>query len=134
MGQRVCCQKRWNGGDTAGDRLGKGIHGRLVLWIVWAALAAILVFPTRTPAQAQVTDSELIKDWSGDYEGMVKRRQVRVLVVPNKMYYFLDRGHPRGVNVDLFREFEKFINKRAKTGARAIHVIFVPVPRDLPPS
>ncbi len=134
MEHRVCCQKRWNGGETARSRLGKGMHGDLFLWIVWAALAVILVFPTRAQAQVQdqdqVTDSDLIKDWRGGYEGMVKRRQVRVLVVPNKMYYFLDRGHPRGVNVDLFREFKKFINKREKTGARAIHVIFVPVPRD----
>jgi len=73
---------------------------------------------------------ELVETWTGDYDGMVERRQVRVLVVPNKMFYFIDKGHHRGVSVELFREFEKFVNGKVKTGARTIKVIFVPVSRD----
>jgi membrane-bound lytic murein transglycosylase MltF len=53
-----------------------------------------------------------------------------VLVVPNKMFYFIDKGKPRGVHVELFREFEKFINGKVKTGVRKIRIIFVPVSRD----
>jgi membrane-bound lytic murein transglycosylase MltF len=72
----------------------------------------------------------LIQNWTGDFDGMVEQRQVRVLVVPNKMLYFLDQGRHRGVNVDLFAEFEKFINRKMKTGTLKIRVLFVPVPRD----
>jgi membrane-bound lytic murein transglycosylase MltF len=61
---------------------------------------------------------------------MLERRQVRVLVVPNKMFYFIDKGQHRGVNVDIFLEFEKFINGKKKAGARTIRIIFVPVSRD----
>lgn len=104
-----------------------GIPGLRILGVL---LLMSLAFAATGTSTACAKDIELIKLWTGDYDGMVERRQVRVLVVPNKMYYFLDRGHARGVNVDMFREFEKFINKRAKTGARAIHVIFVPVSRD----
>jgi membrane-bound lytic murein transglycosylase MltF len=126
----ACCQKRWNAGGATEDTTGGIHHDSLAPWLVLAALLVILIFPVSDMAEAQVAKNDLIKAWTGDYDAMVKRRQMRVLVVPNKMYYFLDRGHPRGVNVDLFREFEKFVNKREKTGARAIHVIFVPVPRD----
>ncbi|MBC2737564.1 MAG: lytic transglycosylase F [Desulfobacteraceae bacterium] len=104
--------------------------GAFGLWIVWAALWMILAFPTADLYAEQDEKVELIKTWTGDYEGMLERRQVRVLVVPNKMFYFIDKGQPRGVHVDLFREFEKFINGKVKTGARTIRIIFVPVSRD----
>jgi membrane-bound lytic murein transglycosylase MltF len=122
--------KHWPAASGGMNVLSIRCSGAIVLWIFWAALWMILAFPTADLYAEQDEKVELIKTWTGDYDGMVERRQVRVLVVPNKMYYFLDRGHPRGVNVDMFREFEKFINRKAKTGTRAIHVIFVPVTRD----
>jgi membrane-bound lytic murein transglycosylase MltF len=104
--------------------------GALGLWIAWLALPMALFFPPETISASQHQALELIQNWTGDYDGMVARRQVRVLVVPNKMFYFIDKGRHRGVNVDLFREFETFVNAKAKTGPRTIRVIFVPVPRD----
>lgn len=75
-------------------------------------------------------DLHLKEQWSGDFDGMAKRKVIRVLVVHNKMLYFLDQGRPRGVNVDLFDAFEKFINKREKTGTVKIKILFLPVQRD----
>lgn len=76
------------------------------------------------------SDMQLAQQWSGDYEGMVERRLIRVLVVPNKMLYFVDKGRHYGVSVDFFQEFEKFINKKEKTGTLKIKVLFLPVQRD----
>jgi membrane-bound lytic murein transglycosylase MltF len=90
----------------------------------------MMAFSATAPSAVRSGEVDLIKTWTGDYEGMLERRQVRVLVVPNKMFYFIDKGQPRGVHVDLFREFEKFINGKVKTGARTIRIIFVPVSRD----
>ena len=70
-----------------------------------------------------------LKQWAGDFDGMVERKILRVLVVHNKMLYFLDQGRLRGVNVDLFNEFEKYINKKLKTGTVKIKVVFLPVQR-----
>jgi membrane-bound lytic murein transglycosylase MltF len=70
-----------------------------------------------------------LKQWAGDFDGMVERKVLRVLVVHNKMLYFLDQGRLRGVNVDLFNEFEKYINKKLKTGTVKIKVVFLPVQR-----
>jgi membrane-bound lytic murein transglycosylase MltF len=104
--------------------------GCLVAWIVSTALVMAAAVTLTRAADAPAENVDLIKAWTGDYDGMVVRRQVRVLVVPNKMLYFIDKGQPRGVNVDLFGEFQKFTNGKMKTGARTIQIIFVPVPRD----
>jgi membrane-bound lytic murein transglycosylase MltF len=75
-------------------------------------------------------DLHLKDQWIGDFDGMVKRKVIRVLVVHNKMLYFLDQARHRGVNVDLFKAFEKFINTKLKTGTLKIHILFLPVQRD----
>jgi membrane-bound lytic murein transglycosylase MltF len=75
-------------------------------------------------------DQLQLKKWTGDFDVMEEKHAIRVLVVHNKMLYFFDKAHHRGVNVDLFNEFEKFINKKQKTGTVKIKVVFVPVQRD----
>jgi membrane-bound lytic murein transglycosylase MltF len=66
----------------------------------------------------------------GDLDKMVEKRQIRVLVVNSKTFYFLDRGRQRGISYDLLKEFEKFINKKLKTKTLKIDVVFIPVRRD----
>src|SRR5262249_802725 len=68
--------------------------------------------------------------WTGDFDGMKKRRLVRVLVVYNKTNYFIDRGTPRGITTEAFRLFEDSINQKYKTGNLKIHVALLPVRRD----
>jgi membrane-bound lytic murein transglycosylase MltF len=72
----------------------------------------------------------LDKKWQGDYDGMVERRLIRVLVVFNKMGFFIDQGQYRGVSVELLQAFQKFINKGNEDRALQIDVIFLPVYRD----
>jgi membrane-bound lytic murein transglycosylase MltF len=72
----------------------------------------------------------LKKPWLGDFDDMAERGVIRVLVVHNKMLYFLDGGRLRGVNVDLFNAFETFINEKEKTGTVKIKILFLPVQRD----
>ena len=68
--------------------------------------------------------------WFNDFDGMVEHRMIRVLVVHNKLGFFLDKGRTRGATYDLFMGFEKYINKKQKTGVRKIKLVFLPVPRD----
>lgn len=72
----------------------------------------------------------LDKKWQGDYDGMAERRLIRVLVVFNKMGFFIDQGQYRGVSVELLQTFQKFINKGNEDKALQIDVIFLPVYRD----
>ena len=69
--------------------------------------------------------------WTGDVDGMVERRVIRVLLVPNRTNYFLDGAVQRGVTYDTMVEFEKFINKRLGRGKQKVHIVMLPVARDL---
>jgi membrane-bound lytic murein transglycosylase MltF len=65
-----------------------------------------------------------------DFDEMVQRRKIRVLVVNSKTFYFFDRGQQKGVSHDLLKEFEKFVNKKIKTKTLKMNVVFIPVARD----
>jgi len=68
--------------------------------------------------------------WTGDLDGMLKRRMVRVLTTYSKTNYFVDRGTQRGLVYDLFRQFEDVLNKKLKAKHTRVHVLFVPVARN----
>ncbi len=70
------------------------------------------------------------KPWTGDYDGMVKRRLLRVLVVHSKTFYFVDKGTPRGATYDAFTALEQELNKKLKKKHLGVRVAFVPVRRD----
>ena len=70
--------------------------------------------------------------WTGDLDGMLERRLIRVLLVPNRTNYFLDGAVQRGVTYDAMVEFEKFLNKRlGRTKRNKIYIVMLPVTRDL---
>jgi membrane-bound lytic murein transglycosylase MltF len=68
--------------------------------------------------------------WKGNFDGMVERRKIRVLVAHNKLMFFFDQARIRGITYDAFLKFEEYINKKLKTGSRKISVVFLPVTRD----
>lgn len=72
----------------------------------------------------------LYQKWTGDLDGMVKRRLIRVLTVYSKTFYFLDKDTQRGVVYDGMKEFENDLNKKLNTGNLKVHVVFFPVSRD----
>jgi membrane-bound lytic murein transglycosylase MltF len=63
----------------------------------------------------------------GDLDGMVKRRQIRVLVVPSRSGFFYDKGQPHGIYYEAFDEFQRFANNKYKTGSLRINVTYLPV-------
>ncbi len=64
-----------------------------------------------------------------DFDGMEKRRIVRILVPFSKTIYFIDRGQQLGTAVESGMALEKELNKGRKKQVDKIHVGFVPVPR-----
>jgi membrane-bound lytic murein transglycosylase MltF len=75
-------------------------------------------------------NAEFYKKWTGDLDGMEKRRVIRVLTVYNKTLYFLDKDTQRGIVYDGMKMFEDELNKKLKTGNLKVHVVFFPVSRD----
>ena len=66
--------------------------------------------------------------WTGDLDGMLERRLIRILTVPTETSYFLENGKPRGIAAEFFSEFETFITKRFPPKAKHHRVRIVVVP------
>lgn len=98
----------------------------IIAFIVAVPLVALGAETDSTPEDAIAEN----KPWSGDFNEMAAKRQIRVLVVYSKTFYFLDRGRQRGISYDLLKEFEKFVNKKLKTKTLKVHVVFIPVRRN----
>ena len=86
--------------------------------------------PTIQPAARRFEIRE--KSWTGDFNGMLKRRLIRVLVPYSRSLYFNDKGRERGITADNVRDFERWINKKypKKQGKRTITVVIYPTTRD----
>jgi len=68
--------------------------------------------------------------YTGDFDGMTKRRLIRAGVPFNRTFYFVDKGIQRGLSYEYLTVYEEQLNKRLKTGNLKIHVIPIPMPRD----
>jgi len=78
----------------------------------------------------QTTALALPKDFgrfTGDWDQIVKRGYLRVLVVYSKSGFFYDKGRPRGAIAEYMEEFENVINKELKTSATKFKVVYLPM-------
>jgi membrane-bound lytic murein transglycosylase MltF len=68
--------------------------------------------------------------YTGDLDGMVKRRLVRVGVTYNRTHYFVEKGVQRGVAMEYIKLMEDELNKRRKTGKLKVMFWPIPLPRE----
>src|SRR5262249_23758904 len=91
--------------------------------------------PTQAPPTAPSAKSGMglenvnAKPWTGDLDGMVKRRVIRVLVPYSKTFYFVDRAVQRGLAYNASQFLERDLNQRLKTGTMRLRVHCIPVNR-----
>jgi membrane-bound lytic murein transglycosylase MltF len=91
----------------------------------------------QTPQREQLTiaPEEAMKPWTGDLDGMIERRVIRVLTVYSKTFYFVDKGTLRGGTYDFFRLFEEDLNKKLTKAGKPkqkhlkVRVVFISVAR-----
>ena len=69
--------------------------------------------------------------FTGDLDEMEARRMIRVGVAFNRTHYFVDRGTQRGLTFAYVKRFEEHLNAERKTRNFRIHVVVVPMQRDL---
>jgi membrane-bound lytic murein transglycosylase MltF len=119
----------------------------------WTRLSCVMLslasfyFPFGSPVLAQMqapqetgggtlTIDLTHKPWTGDLDGMIERRVIRVLTVNSKTFYFNDKGTLRGTVVEFFRLFEDELNKKLaaeqklKNKNLKVRVVFIPLQRD----
>lgn len=101
----------------------------IVLWIILGCVYS--VFADSGSPQPDFQEDVLLQQWTGDFDEMVKRQQIRVLVVYSKTFYFLDKGQQRGLTYEGIKQFEDFVNKKLGTKKSfPVKIIFIPVRRD----
>ena len=68
--------------------------------------------------------------WTGDLDGMIQRRYIRVATTYNKTHYFIDKGVQRGTVYEAMKLFEDELNEKLKTKNIRVHAVFVPMSRE----
>lgn len=97
---------------------------------VMALLMGVLMSPVMPVHAIEALPTDVTKPHHDHLDGMIKRREIRVLVHWSKTDYFIDKGQQHGIAWEMSRDFEKFINKELHKQKTPISVVMVPVSRD----
>ncbi len=67
--------------------------------------------------------------WKGDFSGMQKRQQIRILVPFSKTFFYLNSGQQHGISHDLGLALKAWLDKTYPNSQHALkwHILFVPV-------
>lgn len=105
---------------------------RRLAWIVVAASLAVAVSAQAPTDKGRlgIPLTEIMKPWTGDLDGMLDRRLVRVLTAYSHTLYFVEAGVPRGTAYDQGKLLEAELNRNLKTRHITVNVQFIPVSRD----
>ncbi len=105
-----------------------------VLWLLCLLVAQPSVFAEPTDKAHSVSRQLSIDNtaWFGDFEQMLERTMIRVLVPYSRTFYFHDKGQARGLTADLVRDFERYLNKKyaKQLHKRPVTVVIVPTTRE----
>ncbi|WP_233806904.1 transglycosylase SLT domain-containing protein [Paraburkholderia sp. HP33-1] len=95
-----------------------------------AALPASPATPASAPGARRIDLGNQPR--TGDFDAMLDRRLIRVLVPYSRTLYINDQGHERGLTAGLMRDFERYVNKKYQStlGKRPLTVVIIPTTRD----
>ena len=79
---------------------------------------------------AETLEETLSKPYDGDFDAILERGYMRVLIPFSKTGFFIDRGVQRGVSVDLMIEFEKHLDKAYGKKVQDFEIVLMPTPRE----
>ena len=104
-------------------------------WSLTCLVVALSLAPLSAGAQLDTVRrwlglEQAQREWTGDLDGMLERRQIRILVVPSRTFYFVDKGTQRGISYDLGQALEKEVNAKLGKKRLAVEVVYVPVRPD----
>ncbi len=101
---------------------------RIALFFIVSFLLLSLVYVSQTKAVESILDLE--QKWTGDFDGMVERHKIRVLVPYSKTFYFLDGARQSGVTYDLIVIFEDWLKKKLARKRLNVHAVIIPTPSE----
>lgn len=120
------------------------MHIRTIFWLnmgyartrllVAAAAAWLFLLPAWTQAAfPRDTTGEYLSGkntpFTGDYDKILERRLIRVLMPYSKTFFFYDGAEPRGLNYDSAKKFESYVNAKLNNPDLSLWLIVIPTPR-----
>ena len=100
---------------------------------VLAIAGTVVLGCAKKPAgDTKATSGADAKSWTGDFDGMFERRNVRVLAPYSRTLFFVENGKEHGLTADLAHDFETYLNQKHsdELGGRPITVTLIPTTRD----
>jgi membrane-bound lytic murein transglycosylase MltF len=97
-----------------------------------SVFSLFLTVPVLATERAPQMEQALLQQETllGDFDQIVARKRIRVLLVHSKTFYFIDRGEQRGITYEMLKKFEHFVNEKLRTKTLKVNVVFIPVKRD----
>jgi membrane-bound lytic murein transglycosylase MltF len=80
--------------------------------------------------QSSAAREAIMRKWTGDLDGMIQRRFIRILTTYSKTQYFVDQGTQRGLVYDTASLFEEDLNKKLKNKNIQVRMMILPVSHD----
>jgi membrane-bound lytic murein transglycosylase MltF len=122
-----------NGPDRAAQAFRRGPRTIPAAFTLCAALLAGLVAsaaPAAAISSGEALRVETTRVFTGDYNEMVARRRIRVLIPLSRTFFHYDRGEIRGLAVDMLRAFERQVNAGIRDRSKRVVIYYLPTPRD----
>ena len=118
--------------------LGQWKTALCLLWAITTTLAGAVARQAQTPPlpDEQKSNSTSVSlpapfgRYTDDLDGMVKRGNIRALVMTNPIGFFYDNGQPMGIMYDALEALQTYVNQKLKTRAIKVEVTFIPVRPD----
>ena len=108
-------------------------HLHIIPLLIFGLLLGTLCFSSSTFATEKSAAAYILEandPFMGDYSAMKKKRFIRFLVPYSRTFFFFDGATPKGLSYENVQEFEKYLNKREKTGTLKFHAIIIPTARE----
>jgi membrane-bound lytic murein transglycosylase MltF len=101
-----------------------------VMWAVDVDGTAAQTGSREQTGTREIAKNVIERPWTGDLDGMIARRLIRVATTYNKTHYFIDKGVQRGCVYEAFTLLENQINATLKPKQGRVSVVFIPMSRD----
>lgn len=108
-----------------------GLHRRSLLL---SGLASLAISPARAKSQTAAPRRTALRTrfakFTGDFDAMLERRFIRMLVPYSQTLFFQDAGQVYGTAAHGAQLFEGWVNKTFKLGSRPLTVALIPTSRN----
>ncbi|MEP1933212.1 MAG: transglycosylase SLT domain-containing protein [Roseibium sp.] len=97
-------------------------------FIAFLALAPVPTYGLE-PGLSDGLEEALREPFEGDFDKIIERGMLRVLIPFSKTFYMIDNGVQRGTTVEMMTQLGKYLDKRHGKKVRDGDIIMIPTPR-----